>query len=126
MSGYLLDTHVLLWWLAEPERLSEAARGVVRDPAHGVFFSAGAVWEMAIKKALGRLDYPANLTEVLAEERIAVLPIQATHALAIAELPLLHQDPFDRIQIAQAKLEGLTLVTQDERVKEYGIPVLAA
>ena len=124
MAGYLLDTHVLLWWLAEPERLSAEATRAIADGANKLYFSAAGAWEMAIKKTLGRLDYPGNLPEVLAANRIEPLPVTLAHALAVADLPLHHRDPFDRIQIAQARLEGLTIVTRDPEFGMYGVPLV--
>lgn len=121
MSGYLLDTHVVLSWLVEPAILSAEAQGVIGDAANGVFVSAAAVWEMAIKKSLGRLAMPGNLAEVLASERIEVLDVGLAHALGAADLPRLHDDPFDRLQIAQARLEGLTILTRDERIRRYEV-----
>ena len=126
MSGYLLDTHVLLWWLDEPERLAAEAGQVISDGENPVFASAATAWEMAIKSGLGRLRMPSNLPEVLVAERIEVLPVSLPHALAVGNLPLLHRDPFDRMLIAQALAEGLTLVTRDPRILEYEVPVLRA
>lgn len=123
-DGYLLDTHILLWWLADPGQLTDAARTVITDPSHTVYVSAAVAWEMAIKKALGRLDYPGNLEEVLAADHIEVLPIKLHHALAVADLPIHHQDPFDRIQIVQARLENLILITRDPHIPKYNIEVL--
>ena len=91
-----------------------------------VLVSAAAAWEMAIKKTLGRVDFPNNLEEVLRKDHIEVLPIQLTHALAVADLPLHHQDPFDRMQIAQARLERLVMITKDHWISEYDVPVLIA
>lgn len=124
MAGYLLDTHVLLWWLAEPERLSAEAMRVIADGDNTLYFSAAGAWEMAIKKTLGRLDYPGNLPEVLAENRIVALPITLAHALAVADLPLHHRDPFDRIQIAQARSDGLTIITRDPEFRAYGLALV--
>ncbi len=126
MTGYLLDTHVLLWWLAEPERLSAEARAVIADGSSALRFSAAGAWEMAIKKTLGRLEYPGNLPEVLAENRIEPLPVALAHALAVADLPLHHRDPFDRIQIAQARLEGLAIITRDPDFGAYGVDLVRA
>ena len=126
MNGYLLDTHVVLWWLDDPTGLKAQAREIISAPTNRVLVSAAAVWEMAIKKALGRLDMPSNLLDVLADESIEVLAIGGHHALAVADLPMLHQDPFDRMQIAQAKLEGLTLITRDAHIRRYEIACVEA
>ncbi len=126
MSGYLLDTHVLLWWLDDPSKLSEAAQKAIHDPEHRLLLSTAAIWEMGIKKSLGRLEFPANLAEVLLKNSIEVLDIRLGHALSVAELPRLHQDPFDRMQIVQAHLEGLTLITRDRRIQQYEVSWLGA
>ncbi len=124
MNGYLLDTHVLIWWLSEPKRISTPARDAIRNPDSNLFVSAAAIWEMAIKRALGRLEYPDNLADVLEDERVAVLSIDIRHALSVAHLPALHRDPFDRMQIVQAKLESLTIITCDDKFKQYGVSTL--
>lgn len=124
MSGYLLDTHVLLWWLSDPTQLTESAQTAIADGGHAVYVSSAAAWEMAIKKALGRLDYPGNLEEVLARDNIETLPITLSHALAVADLPVHHQDPFDRMQIVQARLEGLVLITRDPILSKYDVELL--
>jgi PIN domain nuclease of toxin-antitoxin system len=125
-AGYLLDTHVLLWWLAEPDRLPAAVRSAIADGGNRVCVSAAAAWELAIKRTLGRIDFPTNLEAVLAENRIDTLPITAAHALAVADLPLHHQDPFDRIQIAQARAEGLVFVTRDRQIERYQVEAMWA
>ena len=122
----LLDTHALLWWLDDPGQLSEKARAAVAEGGNAVFVSAAAAWEIAIKKSLGRLDAPDDLQEVIVEERFQPLPIGIPHALAVVTLPPIHQDPFDRIQIAQAKLENLTLVTRDPFIHQYDLNLLEA
>jgi PIN domain nuclease of toxin-antitoxin system len=121
VNGYLLDTHILLWWLDDPSLLSTEAQTAIRDPGHRAMVSSAAVWEMGIKKALGRLDFPSNLAEALKRDTIEVLDIRIDHALSVAELPMLHQDPFDRMQIVQANLEGLTLITRDRRIHQYDV-----
>lgn len=126
MAGYLVDTHALLWWLAEPERLSAEAMRVIADGANQLYFSAAGAWEMAIKKTLGRIEYPGNLPEVLAANRIEPLPVTVAHALAVADLPLHHRDPFDRVQIAQARAEGLTIITRDPEFHAYGSHIIRA
>lgn len=125
-ARYLLDTHVLLWWLSEPSRVSSEAAEAIANGANEVYVSSAAVWEMAIKKTLGRLEIPGNLEAVLRRDHIDVLPISAAHALAVADLPLHHQDTFDRIQIAQSRLEGLVLVTRDRKFAQYDVDLLQA
>lgn len=126
MNGYLLDTHIILGWLADPKKLARPVREVIADGANHIQVSAAAAWEMAIKKALGRLVIPQNLAEVLAAEHMAVLPITLAHAMGVAELPVLHDDPFDRIQIVQARLEGLTFITRDRQIQQYDVTCLPA
>lgn len=126
MTGYLLDTHVALWWLSEPEKLSAKARSAISDGKNAVYVSAAAAWEMAIKRALGRLEFPSNLVEVLRQDHIEPLPITLPHALAVADLPVHHQDPFDRMMIVQARIENLILVTRDAKINEYDVKVLKA
>ncbi len=126
MPGYLLDTHVLLWWLADPGQLSTEARKAIADGSNSIYLSAAAAWEMAIKKALGRLEFPSNLEQVLQDDHIEVLPIGLSHALAVADLPVHHQDPFDRMLIAQAQIEGLVLITRDAQIAPYDVDVLLA
>ena len=122
----LLDTHVLLWWLEDNPVLSEKARGAIARGRNVVFVSAATAWEIAIKKRLGKLQAPDNLEEVIAANRFEPLPISIAHALAVAELPQHHRDPFDRMLVAQAKAENLTLVTRDELITECDIPLLQA
>ena len=126
MPGYLLDTHALLWWLSGSDELSAEAQDVISKGSNAVYMSSAAAWEMSIKKALGRLDVPANLEEVLRKDHIEVLPITLPHALAVADLPLHHQDPFDRMQIAQARLEGLVLITRDKKIRQYDVEIMRA
>lgn len=114
-----LDTHVLLWTLSAPERLSKVARSAIEDPANIVFVSAAVAWEIELKAALGKLRAPSDLLSQLAAANFQELPITAAHALAIKQLPNLHRDPFDRIMLAQAKAAGLTFVTADPEVLQY-------
>ena len=122
----LLDTHALLWWLDDPGLLSVEARRAIARGDNAVFVSAAAAWEIAIKTAMGRLQAPENLEEVMAAERFEPLPITLAHALAVGGLPTIHQDPFDRIQIAQAGHENLTMVTRDPLIQQYPISSIAA
>lgn len=115
----LLDTHVFLWWCADDPRLGEAERAAIRDGANDVFLSTASVWEMAIKQALGRLQVPEPPSAAVARLGIGRLPIDFEHAEATVGLPPLHRDPFDRLLVAQARVEGLTLITTDPLVRSY-------
>lgn len=119
----LLDTHVLLWWLVDAPELSERARNLLSAPENLVFISAASVWEVRIKQALGKIELPKNFAEALEEESFEKLGVTVEHAHAISELPLHHRDPFDRILVAQARCDRLTLVTHDEILKKYDVQV---
>ncbi len=122
----LLDTHSFLWCLNRPDELSFEAKRVIRDPENEIFVSAVSTWEISIKSALGKLPrVPVEqLEEQIALARFTPLPIQIAHTLAMHKLPKIHKDPFDRLLVAQAKLENLILVTRVHRLKQYGTPVL--
>ncbi len=122
----LLDTHVLLWWLAEPERLSTQSRDVLADGGNVVFISAATIWEAAIKERLGKLDGASHLAAQVRGQNMTELPISFRHAAAAAALPPHHRDPFDRMLVAQAQCESLTFVTRDERAALYGVTLLPA
>ena len=123
----LLDTHVLIWSVSAPQRLSAAARAAIVAPANSVFVSAATAWEMAIKQALGRLDFPLDsFDEELAHAGFDHLPVTAAHGIAAERLPRHHGDPFDRMLIAQALADGLTLVSDDGAFAPYGVPLLPA
>jgi len=121
----LLDTHVLLWWLAESPKLPKTIKARIAE-AEIVYVSAASVWEMAIKAAIGKLDAPDDLEEQLPQHRLEQLRVSVSHALAVAKLPHHHADPFDRMLVAQASFESLTLVTADPQLAVYGVPVLRA
>ena len=120
----LIDTHILLWWLADDRALPNVARTVIADPATIVVVSAATVWEIAIKQAAGRLDAPDNLMATLDDNGFATLQVTASHALDAGRLPPHHADPFDRMLIAQAAAENLTFITVDDHFTRYGVPML--
>lgn len=120
----LLDTHILLWWLSDDPLLPAEARGAISSPDNEVMVSAAAVWEIAIQKAVGRLEAPDDLLEALITNDLQTLEIKASHALQAGGLPPHHSDPFDRIMIAQARAENLTLVSVDERFPQYDVALL--
>lgn len=115
----LLDTHAFLWWCADDARLGAVERHAIRDSANEVLLSAVSVWEMAIKQGLGRLRLPEAPSAAVARLGIGRLAVAFEHAEATASLPRLHRDPFDRLLVAQARLESLTLVTQDPAIRSY-------
>jgi len=122
----LLDTHLLLWAASEPGRLPARARALIRDPANELIFSAASLWEVVIKCGLGRDDFrvdPRLLRRGLLDNGYDELPITSEHAVAVESLPPLHKDPFDRILVAQATVEGITLLTADPVVAQYRGPV---
>ncbi|EME70233.1 PilT protein domain-containing protein [Paramagnetospirillum caucaseum] len=121
----LLDTHVVLWWLADDPALPRTIRAALADPSVEALVSAATAWEIAIKRALGRLDFPADeLESILKDNGFKPLPITTAHAVAAGALPRHHADPFDRMLVAQAACESLTLASVDPMVARYGVPVL--
>ena len=122
----LLDTQLLLWAAAEPARIKPATRRLLRDPKHELLFSAASVWEVAIKTSLGRDDFfvdPRVLRRGLLDNGYQELMISGAHAAAVLDLPALHRDPFDRLLVAQAQVEGITLLTADAKVARYPGPI---
>jgi PIN domain nuclease of toxin-antitoxin system len=122
----LLDTQILLWAAGQPDRLSAAARKLLDNPGNELLFSAASLWEIAIKKTLGRADFrvePRLLRRGLLDNGYAELPVTSQHAVNIDSLPPLHKDPFDRLLLAQTLSEGITLVTGDAQLARYPAPV---
>ncbi|MCE3233243.1 MAG: toxin-antitoxin system toxin component [Rickettsiaceae bacterium] len=120
----LLDTHIILWWLQNPEKLPQNVLEEIRNPYNNVYVSSAAIWEMAIKKSLGKLNFPENILKVIESDNIEILAINAVHTLKVAELTLHHNDPFDRVQIAQAIEEDMTFVTKDNMIKLYDLKAI--
>lgn len=122
----LLDTHLLLWAAGDPDQLSAVARALLEDQENELFFSAANLWEIAIKRGLGRADFRVDarvLRRSLLDNGYSELPITSEHAVAIDTLPPVHKDPFDRILIAQAMVEGITLLTTDSLLAQYPGPI---
>jgi PIN domain nuclease of toxin-antitoxin system len=121
----LLDTHVVLWWLADTPDLSEQVKTQL-DHQPAAYVSAATIWEIAIKQALGKIEGPPDLPERVRDSGFRELPVTAAHAMAAGRLPLIHRDPFDRMLVAQARCESLTLVTRDSHCQQYEVPILPA
>ena len=122
----LLDTHVFVWWNFAAGELAKAAREAIAASDNQVFVSAVTVWEIAVKRRTGRLQFSASPTDAIERGGFFPLPISPAHAERVAELPLLHRDPFDRMLVAQAQLESLTLVTADAKIADYPVAQLWA
>jgi PIN domain nuclease of toxin-antitoxin system len=123
VSRLLVDTHAVLWWLADDPALSSPAREALADPANEPLVSAVIIWEIAIKRSLGKLTAPDDLPDRIAEQGFSWLPITAAHAWQVRDLPAHHSDPFDRLLIAQAITERLPIITIDRRFDDYGVEV---
>lgn len=123
MSRLVVDTHALLWWLADDAALSEPARASIADPANVPVVSVASLWEIAIKQSLGKLDAPADLPEIIVAEGFTLLPVGAQHAWRVRELPFHHRDPFDRLLIAQAMTERVPILTADASFAVYEVDV---
>ncbi len=125
MTAYLLDTHVLLWAAQDSPSLSAVMRDILGDSKHEILISVANIWEVVIKSGLGRRDFvvdPVRLREQAIRAGFGELPIRSPHVLEVGALPKVHSDPFDRILLAQARVEQLVLLTNDEKVLQYGEP----
>ncbi len=127
-SRFLLDTHVLLWWLFDDPKLSGLAHNVIQSPDNTILVSSASGWEIATKYRLGKLSHASaaahNLPSLLRKSRMDVLPITMEHALAAGALPGPHRDPFDRMLIAQGQIEGLPIVTSDHVFNQYPVELI--
>jgi len=120
----LLDTHAVLWFLSGDERLGENARRHITDDANRVLLSAAVVWEIAIKRGLGKLTVPEDYLSILLEAGVEPLGVSVAHAAAVQRLPPHHRDPFDRMLVSQAAIEGGALVSRDEALRPYGVTLI--
>jgi PIN domain nuclease of toxin-antitoxin system len=124
LNPLLIDTHVLLWWRGDSHRISADAHEAIANPDVPLFFSAASIWEIAIKRAQGKLSVPENLLDTMEQRGFLELPVVSRHAIRAGALPAHHSDPFDRMIVAQAQTEGFTVVTKDTRIAAYDVPVL--
>ncbi len=120
----LLDTHTALWFLSGDERLSETAKHHLTDQSNRVLLSAVVVWEIAIKRSLGKLELPEDYLDLLLGAGVQALPVSIAHAAAVEGLPWHHRDPFDRLLVAQAAVEAATVVTRDDALRPYGVTLI--
>lgn len=120
----LLDTHQVIWWLADDPNLTETQRKAIQDRRNTCFVSAATVWEISIKESLGKLSIDPGYLEQLRSEGFVELPVSWQHARAVHDLPPHHRDPFDRLLVAQARMEGMCLVSVDEHIKKYDLTVI--
>ena len=124
----LLDTHVFLWVVSEPERLSESARKVIKDGTNELVLSVASLWEISIKVRIGKLPLPKPedryLRDHLSRNNVSTLPVEARHVLELMSIPLHHRDPFDRLLIAQSLVEGIPIISADSALKQYSAKVI--
>lgn len=124
---YLVDTHVLIWLAVDSPRLGEVARDLLADPDNHIFFSAISIFEIAVKERLSKRGFEVEASAIrrmMIENDFAELAVTGMHAAHVATLPLVHRDPFDRLLVAQAMMEGFTLMTADEKIAQYSGPIL--
>jgi PIN domain nuclease of toxin-antitoxin system len=122
---FLVDTHALLWALGEPRALSPEARDAIGDPANLIVVSSASLWECAIKASIGKLDLPEDFFDSIPEAGYEVMPIRISHLNVYRTLPMHHRDPFDRMLVAQARAEALTLISRDPEIAKYDVAVIA-
>ncbi|OGG19859.1 hypothetical protein A3D03_00350 [Candidatus Gottesmanbacteria bacterium RIFCSPHIGHO2_02_FULL_40_13] len=125
-NRFLLDTHIFIWWMKQEKRLKKEIETVLKNPENQIFLSVASVLEIVIKKKIGKLKVPQDWKVDLRESSFLLLPISLENAFQLESLPLFHHDPFDRMLIAQTKVEGATLITGDEKIWKYDIPILKA
>ncbi len=122
----LLDTHTFFWWNADDPALGPNARAAIADPSNVVLVSAASAWEISLKRASGKLEAAGDIGEWIERNAFVSLAIEIAHAARAPELPLHHKDPFDRMLVAQALIEGYTLVTSDDEIRKYDVDILDA
>jgi PIN domain nuclease of toxin-antitoxin system len=126
MGGYLLDTHAAIWFLMGDDKLSRIAQRIIEDDSNSVYISVVSAWELAIKIGIGKLRFPGNttgFTRMAQDNHITIVPIETAHLVALEGLPFHHRDPFDRLIVATAFAENMTLITADENIMRYNVPL---
>ena len=123
-KGFLLDTNIFIWLMEKNKRIPSDFVSIVQSPQNPVFLSVASIWEMVLKKGKGRLKIPKNIEKDVGTAGFAIIAIDTSHVLGVQELPRYHKDPFDRLLIAQAKVENLILLTVDPKIKKYDIKTL--
>lgn len=127
MKLFLIDTHILLWWLCDSPRLRPKIRNLVANPDNEIYVRSVSIWEASIKRALGRLEFDhKELLTAIESGRFTQLPITVQYGLVAGNLPRHHDDPFDRMLIAQAQVEGFSIITHDAQFKHYDVPIIWA
>lgn len=125
--NFLLDTHIFIWWILDDPRLKDSIRAVIDDPNNHLYLSAASTWEIVIKSQLGKIVLPESperfIIKQLRENAVDAIPITVPHTIYLLELPLIHKDPFDRLLIAQASYENLTIITDDPLIKQYSVKI---
>lgn len=122
----LVDSHVIVGWLEDPSQLKPRLRSLLHDPENAVYFSSASVWELCLKKAKGKLKLSDDFVDILIDDGFEELPVTSRHGIRASELPPIHQDPFDRMLIAQSLEEGLMLATHDRFILRYEVPTILA
>lgn len=123
---YLLDTHVILWWFTEPKQIAHKAHKIISDKENSILISCISLWEMAIKKSIGRLTLPRNIIEVIHSEGFKIISVGPEEALGVCDLPHIHHDLFDRMLVMQAKLHDCVLITRDKNIMDYPVITMKA
>jgi PIN domain nuclease of toxin-antitoxin system len=127
MGGYLLDTHAAIWFLMGDDKLSDTARRIIGDVSNSIYVSVVSAWELAIKISIGKLRFPGNtagFTLMARDNNIIIVPIETAHLAALEGLPFHHRDPFDRLIAATAYTEKMKLITADENIRRYDVPLI--
>ncbi len=123
-SAFLIDTQVLIWWMEKSIRLSKEIYTLINNPRNKIILSVASVWEMLIKEGKQKLKVPKNIVEDATSKGFVILPITISHVMGLRDLQHVHNDPFDRILISQAKAEGYTLISSDDKIAQYKIPLI--